>query len=69
MLPQCSSGKLFNGCVSVYINCSLVGNFSDDDDLGTPVIDTILDPGDLLYFPRGFIHQVRSMNLTPYVVQ
>ncbi|MEE6474984.1 hypothetical protein FKM82_010564 [Ascaphus truei] len=31
-------------------------NFSDDD-LGEPVLETVLEAGDLLYFPRGFIHQ------------
>uniref|UniRef100_G1U914 Bifunctional lysine-specific demethylase and histidyl-hydroxylase n=1 Tax=Oryctolagus cuniculus TaxID=9986 RepID=G1U914_RABIT len=31
-------------------------NFSQDD-LGEPVLQTVLEPGDLLYFPRGFIHQ------------
>jgi len=23
-----------------------------------PVLDVVLEPGDLLYFPRGYIHQV-----------
>ncbi|XP_007521816.2 ribosomal oxygenase 1 [Erinaceus europaeus] len=31
-------------------------NFSQDD-VGEPVLQTVLEPGDLLYFPRGFIHQ------------
>ncbi|XP_073413630.1 ribosomal oxygenase 1 isoform X2 [Dendrobates tinctorius] len=31
-------------------------NFSDSD-LGEPILETILEAGDLLYFPRGFIHQ------------
>ncbi|XP_075720538.1 ribosomal oxygenase 1 [Rhinoderma darwinii] len=31
-------------------------NFNDHD-LGEPILDTILEAGDLLYFPRGFIHQ------------
>ncbi|XP_005047193.1 PREDICTED: bifunctional lysine-specific demethylase and histidyl-hydroxylase NO66 [Ficedula albicollis] len=26
-------------------------------ELGEPVLETVLEPGDLLYFPRGFIHQ------------
>ncbi|KAB0345113.1 hypothetical protein FD754_022039 [Muntiacus muntjak] len=44
-------------------------NFSQDD-LGEPVLQTVLEPGDLLYFPRGFIHQaecqdgVHSLHLT-----
>ncbi|XP_053567893.1 ribosomal oxygenase 1 [Bombina bombina] len=31
-------------------------NFTDQD-IGKPVLETILEAGDLLYFPRGFIHQ------------
>lgn len=44
-------------------------NFSQDD-LGEPLLQTVLEPGDLLYFPRGFIHQaecqdgVHSLHLT-----
>lgn len=36
---------------------SLEGNFSDKD-LQPPLLSVKLVPGDLLYFPRGFIHQV-----------
>ncbi|ELT93889.1 hypothetical protein CAPTEDRAFT_153587 [Capitella teleta] len=32
------------------------GNFSEDD-IGNPIFDVILEAGDLLYFPRGTIHQ------------
>lgn len=39
----------------------LPGNFSEKD-LGKPILDTVLDPGDLLYFPRGTIHQVNSFS-------
>ncbi|XP_068217942.1 ribosomal oxygenase 1 [Palaemon carinicauda] len=28
-----------------------------DKIIGKPILDTILEPGDLLYFPRGYIHQ------------
>ncbi|XP_055448919.1 ribosomal oxygenase 1 [Psammomys obesus] len=44
-------------------------NFSQED-LGEPILQTVLEPGDLLYFPRGFIHQaecqdgVHSLHLT-----
>ncbi|KAL8212974.1 UNVERIFIED_CONTAM: Ribosomal oxygenase 1 [Gekko kuhli] len=31
-------------------------NFAQDE-IGEPVLETILEAGDLLYFPRGFIHQ------------
>lgn len=35
-------------------------NFTDDDMANrTPVFDDWLEQGDLLYIPRGFIHQVR----------
>uniref|UniRef100_A0A673UGD3 Bifunctional lysine-specific demethylase and histidyl-hydroxylase n=1 Tax=Suricata suricatta TaxID=37032 RepID=A0A673UGD3_SURSU len=36
-------------------------NFSQDD-LGEPVLQTVLEPGDLLYFPRGFIHQAECQD-------
>lgn len=32
-------------------------NFKQSE-LPTPMIDVVLEQGDLLYFPRGFIHQV-----------
>jgi hypothetical protein len=35
------------------------GNF-DQKEIGTPIIDCILEPGDLLYFPRGYIHQANA---------
>lgn len=38
----------------------LTGNFTEKD-LGKPILDTVLDPGDLLYFPRGTIHQVKHL--------
>ncbi|KAM4771860.1 ribosomal oxygenase 1-like [Rhinophrynus dorsalis] len=31
-------------------------NFTDRD-IGEPILETVLEAGDLLYFPRGFIHQ------------
>ncbi|XP_068088266.1 ribosomal oxygenase 1 isoform X2 [Hyperolius riggenbachi] len=31
-------------------------NFNDAD-IGEPILETVLEAGDLLYFPRGFIHQ------------
>lgn len=33
------------------------GNFAQNE-IGEPVLDAVLHPGDLLYFPRGWIHQV-----------
>lgn len=35
------------------------GNFKPEE-IGKPVLEVDLDEGDLLYFPRGFIHQARS---------
>eukprot|EP00731_Ephydatia_muelleri_P028308 Em0019g1181a len=35
-------------------------NFSQNE-IGTPIMDTVLEPGDLLYFPRGTIHQAMSL--------
>ena len=32
-------------------------NFTEGE-IGFPILDVILYPGDLLYFPRGTIHQV-----------
>lgn len=39
------------------------GNFSQDE-IGEPVLTCTLRPGDLLYFPRGFIHQAKSVDDT-----
>ena len=33
-------------------------NFSQAE-IGEVILDVIVEPGDLLYFPRGTIHQVR----------
>ncbi|XP_059354162.1 ribosomal oxygenase 1 [Carassius carassius] len=44
-------------------------NFSQDE-IGQPIMDVVLEAGDLLYFPRGFIHQgdclpdAHSMHIT-----
>lgn len=35
-------------------------DFSQDE-LGEEFLDVVLSPGDLLYFPRGFIHQAKSV--------
>lgn len=36
------------------------GNFQENE-LGAPVFRQILNPGDTLYFPRGWIHQARTV--------
>ncbi|PNF17005.1 Ribosomal oxygenase 1 [Cryptotermes secundus] len=36
------------------------GNFSQDE-IGDPIMEITLKPGDLLYFPRGTIHQGRTV--------
>ncbi|XP_024146318.1 ribosomal oxygenase 1 isoform X2 [Oryzias melastigma] len=33
----------------------------DQSDIGKPILDVVLEAGDLLYFPRGFIHQGRCL--------
>jgi bifunctional lysine-specific demethylase and histidyl-hydroxylase NO66 len=35
-------------------------NFSQED-IGEPILDVTLEPGDLLYFPRGYIHQAETV--------
>ena len=35
-------------------------NFSEDE-LGSPTLDVVLEPGDVLYMPRGCIHQAVSL--------
>eukprot|EP00960_Hanusia_phi_P016547 487560-Hanusia_phi.AAC.1 len=34
------------------------------DEIGEPILECTLEAGDLLYFPRGFIHQVTDVVLT-----
>lgn len=36
------------------------GNFSEEE-IGEPILDVVLEPGDLLYFPRGTIHQGKAL--------
>ena len=36
------------------------GNFADNQ-LGDPLLSPLLQEGDFLYFPRGFVHQARSL--------
>lgn len=36
------------------------GNFSQDE-IGDPILEVKLEAGDLLYFPRGFIHQAETI--------
>lgn len=35
-------------------------NFSQHE-IGEPILDVTLEPGDMLYFPRGFIHQAETV--------
>uniref|UniRef100_A0A1B6GDQ5 Bifunctional lysine-specific demethylase and histidyl-hydroxylase n=1 Tax=Cuerna arida TaxID=1464854 RepID=A0A1B6GDQ5_9HEMI len=35
-------------------------NFSQEE-IGEPILDVTLEPGDLLYFPRGYIHQASTV--------
>ncbi|XP_076635478.1 bifunctional lysine-specific demethylase and histidyl-hydroxylase NO66 [Colletes latitarsis] len=49
------------------------GNFTDSE-IGEPILDTIVNAGDLLYFPRGTIHQgetidTHSLHITLSVYQ
>ena len=32
--------------------------FFFEDDLGSPILEVDMEPGDLIYMPRGTIHQV-----------
>ena len=40
----------------------------EQEELGECVLDEVLEPGDLLYMPRGLIHQVRRV-VGPTVVK
>lgn len=35
-------------------------NYSQDE-IGEAIMDVVLEPGDMLYFPRGFIHQANTV--------
>lgn len=35
-------------------------NFSEED-VGKPLLEVTLEPGDMFYFPRGFIHQASTV--------
>ncbi|XP_014668284.1 PREDICTED: bifunctional lysine-specific demethylase and histidyl-hydroxylase NO66-like [Priapulus caudatus] len=38
-------------------------NFTQEE-IGEPILDVVLEAGDMLYFPRGFIHQADTMEDT-----
>jgi len=45
-------------------------DFSKDamaSQVGEPLLETVLRPGDLLYFPRGFIHQAETVSGKPSI--
>ena len=52
----------------------LTENLSQDE-IGEPILDKVLEPGDCLYFPRGYIHQavtledIHSLHITLSVYQ
>lgn len=37
------------------------GNFTEDE-VGECIFEKVLQPGDILYFPRGFIHQAKTID-------
>ena len=37
----------------------LPANLSQEE-IGEPILDKVLEPGDCLYFPRGYIHQATT---------
>ena len=43
-------------------------NFTEEE-LGQQLLDVVLEPGDLLYFPRGFTHQVITALHVHYVTR
>ena len=61
VLPRFSSGRTRKQSIDIDLEVLLyplfIGNFTEDD-IGKPFLEVVLEPGDLLYFPRGFIHQV-----------
>jgi len=59
--------KLTTSNVTQHLQCCTcvlhkTDNFTEDD-IGSPLLDVTLEAGDLLYFPRGTIHQVRTLLL------
>lgn len=42
----------------------IAGNF-EQEEISDPILDIILEPGDMLYFPRGTIHQVMIAPFCP----
>lgn len=36
-------------------------NFGQEE-IGEPLFDVVLEPGDMLYFPRGFVHQATTVD-------
>lgn len=58
------------GCLLMISWCwCCTANFSDADLTAEPVLDVVLEPGDLLYFPRGYIHQVSEWLLITLITE
>ena len=64
MLPRVSSSTYIlilkkDRNISLFIYTE---NFSQSE-IGESILDVVLEPGDLLYFPRGTIHQVHVVSV------
>ena len=59
--------KMFTKCQVAYITkySNMIhfvpGNFSEHE-IGEPIFDKVLEPGDCMYFPRGYIHQANTLD-------
>lgn len=47
---------VIDGSLIGHLAVSPTANFSQKE-IGSPILEVVLEAGDLLYFPRGFIHQ------------
>uniref|UniRef100_A0A3Q4I400 Bifunctional lysine-specific demethylase and histidyl-hydroxylase n=1 Tax=Neolamprologus brichardi TaxID=32507 RepID=A0A3Q4I400_NEOBR len=50
---QLEGKKHWRGCLL----CDFSSANFDQADIGKPILDVVVEAGDLIYFPRGFIHQ------------
>jgi len=46
---------------SAYQERGKVGDVVIEDEVGAPVLETTLEPGDILYVPRGFVHDTTKI--------
>ncbi len=52
---------MFNKFLTISF-CRFSSKNLDESELKAPIMEVILEPGDMIYMPRGTIHQVNTVH-------